>query len=65
MVEQMWENKCKHVEFAADVAMQHPGWAVKIVMVIVATLGFLGTLRKHLASTTLFTKQQVNANTKC
>ena len=33
------EKGCKKVEFASDLEMQHPGWTVRVVTVVLRTSG--------------------------
>ena len=59
VVEREGEKARKYAEFAADLATQHPGWQVKTAVLVVGALGSMGSLRKQLAGTNLFTEQQV------
>ena len=53
------EKGCKYGKFAADLATQHPGRTVRVVPVVVGALGSLGSMKKQLASTKIFTEWQV------
>ena len=59
VVEREKEKGCKYAEFAADLATQPPGWTVRVVTIVVGALGSLGSIRKQLASTKIFTERQV------
>ena len=53
------EKRGKYGELACDLVTQWPGWKVKVMPVVVGSLGAVGSLREELSKLGLFSKREI------